>query len=100
MDQFVCVVTGRNFIRQVEGVGEAMGFKTQVSVKAANEKEAIDKTEIMFQRIAKSKKWEHPKQIDQGFRAEINVAIKKNEATTPSLPAGTDIKWIRMNGLK
>ena len=77
-----------------------MGFNTYVSVEAKNEENAITITKLMFERKAKSKKWEHPKQIDQGFRADIEVKIKSNENTTPTIPDGTEIEWVKMSGLK
>jgi len=77
-----------------------MGFKTQVSVKASNEKEAINKAKLTFQKKAKLEKWEHPKQIDQGFRAEINVEIESNGNPTQIISPRNEIEWVKMNGLK
>lgn len=77
-----------------------MGFKTQVFVTASTEKEAINKTKLSFENKAKLEKWEHPKQIDQGFRAEINVEIESNENATQILLHKSEIEWVKMNGLK
>lgn len=77
-----------------------MGFKTFISVRATDEEDAIKTTKRMFERKAKSKKWEHPKQIDQGFRAEIKVEIKSNENASSSIPSGTEFEWVKMSGLK
>ena len=77
-----------------------MGFKTQVSVEAASEEEAIKNVKHSFAKQAKSEKWEHPKQVDQGFRAEIKVEIETNDNPAQTLSLRNEFEWVKMNGLK